>query len=254
MSSRVAIALTAGLAASVALACPTTAMGATADAVADGSVELLECTHGKRAADRNALFRAEMRQVPEGESMRMRFELRERVGRGAWRAVKAPGLGVWRYARPEVLSFAYRQRIAALKRGTAYRALVRFHWHDAAGALIERQAARSPVCRQRGPLPNVRVGGLERFPGPTADTVRYVVSVVNRGEVPARRVEVSLLVDGAEVDTRGIGTVAARSRREIAFVGPTCTSLIEVRLDPGEKLRELDERDNERSFPCAATG
>lgn len=248
MSSRASITLTAGLAAVAILACSTAA------AAADGSVDLLECTHGKRAVDRNALFRGEMRQLAEGQSMRMRFELSERVGRGAWRVVKAPGLGVWRYARPGVAGFAYRQRIAALARGTAYRALVTFQWHDADGMLIERQTASSPVCRQGGPLPNVRVGALERLAGPTPDTVRYVVSVVNKGAAAAPRLEVSLIVDGAEVDTRGMGKVAAHSRREIAFVGPACTNEIAVQLDPGDKLREVDKRDNARSFPCAETG
>jgi hypothetical protein len=253
MSSRVRIILAAGLAAVVASAC-SAAVASAAATTTYGSVELLECTHGKRAADRNALFRGEMRQLAEGETMRMRFDLSERVGRGSWRAVKAPGLGVWRYAQPDVARFAYRQRIEALQRGTAYRTTVTFQWHDAAGELVERQRATSPVCRQAGPLPNVRVGALERLPGPTAGTVRYVVSVVNKGTVPARRVEVALLVDGAEVDTRGMGKIGARSRREIAFVGPACTSAVVVELDPNATLRELDTRDNKRSFPCAETG
>ncbi|MDP9227503.1 MAG: hypothetical protein M3M99_00425, partial [Actinomycetota bacterium] len=76
-------------------------------------------------------------------------------------------------------------------------------------------------------------------------------SVVNKGAAAAPRLEVSLIVDGAEVDTRGMGKVAARSRREIAFVGPACTNEIAVQLDPGGKLRELDKRDNARSFACA---
>jgi hypothetical protein len=253
MHSHARITLATTLVAVAALACAASPAGAAVTS-SDGLVELLDCTHGKRAADRNALFRGEMRQVPEAATMRMRFNLSERVGRGSWRAVKAPGLGVWRYAQPDVARFAYRQRIEALRRGTAYRVTVTFQWHDAAGDLVERQRATSPVCRQAGPLPNVRVGSLERLPGPTAGTVRYVVSVVNRGTVPARRVEVSLLVDGAEVDTRGMGKIGARSRREIAFVGPDCTSAVVVELDPHATLRELDRRDNKRSFSCAETG
>lgn len=253
MSSHARTTSARALVALAALVCLAPPAGAAVTS-GEGSVELLECTHGKRAADRNALFRGEMRRLPEGATMRMRFDLSERVGRGSWRGVEAPGLGVWRDALPDVARFAYRQRIAALQRGTAYRATVTFQWHDAMGELIERQVATSPVCRQGGPLPNLRVGALERLPGPTAGTARYVVSVVNRGSVPARRVEVSLLVDGAEVDTRGIGKVGARSRREIAFVGPACTSVVAVELDPDAKLRELDRRDNERSFPCTETG
>ncbi|HEX2161156.1 MAG TPA: CARDB domain-containing protein [Thermoleophilaceae bacterium] len=252
MSSRVSIVLLAGLAAVVALACATASVSGAPAPAADGSVELLECERGKRVADRNALFRGEMSRLPDAASMRMRFELRERLGRNAWRAVEAPGLGVWRHARPDVARFAYRQRIAALARGTAYRVVVEFQWHDAAGMLIERQAARSPVCRQAGPLPNLRVAGLETLAGPTAETVRYVATVVNRGAAPARRLEIALRVDGAEVDTRGVRRVAAHARRDVAFVGPACARDVTVEVDPGDALRERNERDNARSFACAA--
>jgi hypothetical protein len=255
MTSHASIALTAALAGVAVLACSTVSAGSAAIPTAtDGAVELLECTHGKRAVDRNALFRGEMSQLPGTHDMAMRFELSERVGRGAWRGVTARGLGVWRYSRPGVSRFAYRQRIAALARGTAYRVGITFEWRDETATVIQRQAATSPVCRQGGPLPNVRVAGLERLPGPTPETVRYVVSVVNRGRAPAPGLEVALLVDGAEVDTREMGKVAARRRREVAFVGPACTSAIAVELDPGDKLRELDKRDNARSFACAQAG
>jgi hypothetical protein len=251
MSSRAQIAVVTSVAALAMVAAVTApAGGAPAAKASDSAVELIECTRGKRAADRSALFRGEMRQIPAGSAMRMRFQLTERIGRGAWRAVKAPGLELWRYARPRVGRFAYRQRIASLQPGTAYRVLVKFQWHDAAGMLIQRQAARSAVCRQGGQLPNVQVAALDRQPGPTADTARYVVSVLNSGGASAKRVDVSLLVDGAQVDTRRIGGIRAHRRREIAIVGPACASLVTVALDPGDSLRELEKRDNSRSFAC----
>jgi hypothetical protein len=217
----------------------------------DGSVELLECKRGKRAPDRNALFRGEMRSIAGSTAMRMRFQLGERVGRGPWRAVDAPALDIWRYARPGVGRFAYRQRIAALAQGTSYRVWVTFQWHDAAGEIVSRQAVRSAVCRQPGPLPNVRVGKLASSPGPTAGSVRYAVSIANSGGAPARRVEVRLSVDGSEVDTRRIG-IAAHGSREIGFVGPACVGEVTVEADPNANLREIDRRDNRRKFACPA--
>ncbi|HEX2071566.1 MAG TPA: CARDB domain-containing protein [Thermoleophilaceae bacterium] len=255
MSSHAPIAL-AGLVVAAALACatalPPAAAGATVTAK-DGAVELLECGRGKRVADRSALFRAEMRQVAGGDAMRMRFGLRERVGRGPWRAVKAPGLGVWRNARPDVSRFAYRQRIAALARGTAYRVRVEFQWHDTAGVPIDRQAAISPVCRQRGPLPDLGVAALERLPGPTPETARYVTWIVNRGAASAPRSEVALRIDGAEVDTYGMGRIAAGGRRQVAFVGPACMTEATVEADSTEVVRESNERDNLRSFDCGVS-
>jgi hypothetical protein len=251
MSSRAstAVALVAALAAIAVCTAP--AGGAPASTVPDSGVELVECKRGKRAVDRNALFRGEMRQIPNGTAMRMLFQLTERVGNGAWRADKAPGLETWRNARPGVGRFAYRQRIASLQPGTAYRVLVTFQWHDAAGMLIGRQSARSPACRQGGKLPNVRVAALDRSPGPTPDTSRYTVSVLNSGSVVAKRVAVSLSIDGAQVDTRAMGNIGAHRRREIAFIGPACSALVTVAVDPNDALRESDERDNRRSFPCS---
>jgi hypothetical protein len=253
MSSRVPLA--SATVAAVLAAAPIAAGAAPAPigpaATSDTSAELVECLRGKRVGDRSALFRGEMRQVEGASAMRMRFQLGERVGRGGWRVVKAPGLGVWRTAAPGVLRFAYRQRIAGLQRGTAYRVGIVFQWQDSAGATVARQVARSPVCRQRGPLPNVRVGRrLEQSPGPTPGTVRYVVAVVNVGGAPARGVDVRLSVDGAEVDTRRLVRVGAHSRRAVAFVGPACAGAVAVDLDPAAKLRELDTRDNSRSFAC----
>jgi hypothetical protein len=251
MGLRVVSTVTATVAALALLVGWSAASSGAATAVAtEASVDLLECNHGRRSASRNALFRGEMRQLPNGAAMRMRFELEERVGRGDWRAVAAPGLRVWRDAKPGIGVFAYRQRIAGLQKGTTYRVKVVFQWRDASGTPIAKQSARSSACRQGGQLPNLRVGRLERFPGPTLDTVRYVAAIVNGGRGIARRVQVSLLVDGAEVDTHGIGTLRGRSRREVGFVGPACANLVTVRADPADKLRESNEQDNVRSFAC----
>jgi hypothetical protein len=253
MSPRLPSAVATAVAALALLAgwgTPEAASGVTT--TARGSVELLDCNRGKRAVDRDALFRGEMRQVAGGAAMRMRFDLQERFGRGDWTAVDAPGLELWRDAKPGIARFAYRQRIAALQRGTAYRVVVTFQWHDAGGALIAKHAARSPACRQPGRLPNLRVGRVDRLPGPTAGTARYVVSVLNRGKAAARKVRVSLLIDGAEVDSRGMGTIKAGARREIGFTAPVCASLITVEVDPLGSVREIDERDNARSFACPA--
>jgi hypothetical protein len=251
MSPRLSSTVTATVAA-LALLVGWSADAASAATAPEGTAELLECNRGKRTIDRNALFRGEMRQIPGGAAMRMRFDLQERVGRGAWAPVAAPGLELWRNAKPGIGRFVYRQRIEALQPGTRYRVAITFQWHDAAGMPIAKHVARSPVCRQPGPLPNLRVGRIERFPGPTADTARYVVTVLNKGKAAAKKVRVSLRVDGAEIDSRGMGTLKAGTRREIGFTGPACATLIGVVVDPLGTVRELDESDNARSFACPA--
>jgi CARDB len=220
-----------------------------------GSAELIECTHGKQAKERRATFRGEMTQLSGPETplrMQMRFALSERVGRGAWVGLKAPGIGVWREARPGIVRFAYRQRVVALQKGTSYRALVEFRWLSADGKVVRRESERSPVCRQPGKLPNLKVrDSIAIRPGPTESTRRYAVKVGNTGTATAQRVELTLLVDGAEVDTRTIGRLKRGDRRTVTFVGPPCLSRVEVRIDPHAAIREIAERDNTMSTACA---
>jgi len=253
MSSRLPIglaALVATVASGLAWSPDSGAAGGGARAAADGSVELVECNRGRRAADRSALFRGEMRRIAGAAGMRMRFALAERVGRGPWRAVQAPGLDSWRVARPGVALFAYRQRVAALAPGTGYRATVVFQWLDAAGAPIARQTARSATCRQGGALPELTVRRVAVDAGPTDDTARYRVVVVNRGRAPAAGVGVELSVDGAAVDTLTVGRLPARARRRVTFFGPRCLEELSVDVDPDGRIREHQKRDNLRVFGC----
>jgi hypothetical protein len=224
---------------------------ATAPVPGAAAVQLLDCSSGKRASSRSALFRGSMAQVPGGRTMRMRFQLGERIGRGIWRSVSAPGLGTWHASHAGVAQFAYRQRIDALQRGTAYRVHVTFEWHDEQGTRLARDVKRSKACRQPGRLPNLHPrGGVLLAPGPTPDTRRYVVQVRNAGLAIARGVEVRLRVDGAEVDVRSIGSLRSGQVRRLRFHAPVCVRSVAVDVDPHDRVRELTESDNSRRMRC----
>src|SRR5690349_7902076 len=255
MSSRVPIAATVlALAALVAFDVPD-GVGRTAPlAAGSGAVELVECTRGKQAKDRQVVFRAHMRQIADGAQMQLRFQLSEKVGRGSWTAVEAPGIGVWRAARPDIKRFAYRQRVVALQKGTSYRVDVEFRWLSATGKEIRHESARSPLCRQPGKLPNPKIRAITAKPGPTDNTERYVVKIANSGTVTASRVEVTLLVDGAEVDTLTVGRLNGGARRTLHFLGPVCAGRVEARIDPQGSIREVSERDNVVRGACPARG
>lgn len=237
-----AVALAAGPAANARPPAPSQPDAAT--------VELLDCDRARAA--RETTFRGTMVQQPGGTSMRMRFRLLERVARGRWRPVRAPGLGVWRESRPGIERFVYSQRVAGLAPATAYRVRVSFRWHDAAGRRLAAAERRSRPCRQPGRLANLRARGLTVEPGPTADTARYRVRLVNAGRVPARDVRVRLVVDGAEVDLLPVGGLRRGERRVLRMIGPACRGRAELALDPGDAIRETREDDNVAVLDCAA--
>ena len=61
-----------------------------------------------------------------------------------------------------------------------------YRWYDEDGRLIRRAKRRSAVCRQPGPLPNLRVRGVTATPI-DAQTVRYAVQIVQPRERPGGR-------------------------------------------------------------------
>lgn len=215
------------------------------------SAQLVECKRGKQATVRRAIFRGEMTQVAGATRMTMRFSLHRRVGSEQWRGVAVPGIDQPHEARPGVTRFAYRQRVLNLDKGMSYRAAIDFRWYAADGAEVRREIVRSPVCRQPGKLPNPKIRDtIKVADGPTPETRRYVVRIGNTGRVTVANVMLRLSVDGAEVDTRRIGRLAAGQRRSVGFVGPVCRTAVEARLDPDDLIPEIFERDNLMRDPC----
>jgi hypothetical protein len=252
VSSRTPIAVTTlALLALPALDAPSGASAA-ARTSANVSADVVECVRGKQAKNRQAVFRGQMKQTGDGARMQMRFALAEKVGSSRWTGVKAPGIGVWHEARPGVATFAYRQRVVALQKGTSYRAVVHFRWLAPNGSTVRREVSKSPVCRQPGRLPNLKVrDSVSTEPGPTAETLRYAVKVGNTGYATATDVEVRLLVDGAEIDTLVLRRLKPGDRRVVRFVGPICGGEVKALIDPNRRVRELSERDNLIRTPCS---
>ena len=215
-------------------------------------VRVAECSRGPAAIDRHATFRATMRRVAGAERMSMRIALQERVGDGAFRTVKAPGLGTWRSSLPGVRRFSHRQRVLALAEGSSYRAMVGFRWYDPDGELVRRARRRSRPCGQPGVLANLAVlrigGGLPPATAPRA--YAYTVRVVNRGRASAHRFGVRLAVDGGIVDTQSVAPLAPAEARELSFTGPACERSLTARADPEDVVREASERDNVLAAPC----
>jgi hypothetical protein len=211
------------------------------------TAKVVECSRGLTPAERLAVFRAAARRVGDTDRMWIKFKLQERAGGGRFRAVVAPGLGVWRKSRSGVRRFSVRQRVLALAEGAAYRVAVQFRWYDADGRLLRRAQRLSPACKQ-GSLPNLRV---TRVGGRLVNgTVRYAVDVVNRGRTASTPTTLALSVDGAVVDTPVLGALAAGETRRMFVNGPACTGSVTARVDPGDVVAEANERDNSRTVAC----
>ncbi len=215
------------------------------------AVGVTGCSTGPDVEDRFVEFRGAMSQVPGSETMWMRFALQERLGDRPFARVRLLGIGVWRKSRPGVTRFVHRQQVTELAEGSEYRARVQFRWYDADGTVVRRLVRRSPSCRQDGELPDlvvrqIRVNAVKRSP----EIHRYELRVANRGSAAATGAEVSLVIDGAAVDTVAVGSLEPGEARQVFVNGPACARAARAEADPADTVIESSESDNVRRARC----
>jgi len=198
-----------------------------------------------------AAFSARMRQVPGASRMAMRFKLLEQTGPNAIRRVKVPGLRRWRFSKPGVRTFSYRQGFRNLPENASHRVVVSFRWLSADGTLVQRTSRRSPRCRQFVRLPNL-VAKIQAVIPTMPGVVRYQALVSNRGRASASSVPVRLTVDGKVVDTVTIASLAPGEQRSVVIRGPECHQVVRLEADPDKSIAESSDLDNAHELSCPA--
>jgi hypothetical protein len=212
------------------------------------SVKLAECS----IENHSAAFYARMQQLPGASRMAMRFTLLEETGADTVKRVKVPGLRRWRFSKPGVKAFAYRQGFRNLPENASHRVRVDFRWYDAAGNEVERARRRSPRCRQFIELPNLVARITAILPTQVPGVVRYEATVRNSGKAAATGVPVRLTVDGKVVDTVTLASLAPGEVRSVAIRGPQCHRLVRLEADPEKVIAESSDEDNIFELNCAA--
>jgi hypothetical protein len=86
---------------------------------------------------------ARMRRIVGTRVMSLRYGLERRnPGQRGFHPIHVRGLGAWEYWERD-RQWWYRQPVEGLHRGASYRAVVRFHWHDAKRKLLATAVRRS---------------------------------------------------------------------------------------------------------------
>jgi hypothetical protein len=113
------------------------------------SASLVQCLTTGEQAERSATFSGEMTAIAGATRMSMRVELLERMpGQTSYRAVSAPGLGVWRVSDPGVGVYKYVKQVTNLSAPADYKGLIGFRWQGAHGHTIKRDERRTRRCSQ----------------------------------------------------------------------------------------------------------
>ena len=215
------------------------------------SARVAACEAGDAGETRNATFLGRMRATAGTDRMAMRFTLMERFGDERLHPVDFPELRAWRFSKPGVRDFRFKQTVTGLQGGGEYRTRVEFRWLDDDGNLLRKARRTSGACRLAGELPNLRAGAPTASAGPEGTSV-YVVPVRNEGKAAAQGVAVELFVDGAATNVVQIDSVAPGETREVRFSGPACTRRLRVVVDPNDTVKERAESDNVTAAPCPA--
>jgi CARDB len=212
---------------------------------APASVKVADCS----ADESSAAFYARMRTVPDADRMWLRFTIEEKHG-GAYERLRARGLSSWHKSKPGVAAFGYRQTVRGLQPGGAYRAKVSFRWYSATGELLERTRKTSRACRQFDEVPNLTSSVGDWAPTKVPGVVRYVMRVANTGAAAAVDFDARLSVDGGVVDTVTIASLEPGASRDVAVLGPECTSSVSSIADPDGVIVESVEDDNADTENC----
>lgn len=213
-------------------------------------VKVVECRTGKVPELRTATFEGTVRSVKGASRMAMRFQLREQTpGASSPQTVKAPDLMPWRRSRSGVKAFSYSQTVKGLASGVTYSVNVQYRWFNSAGKIIRRAERDSGTCVQDGDLPNLVLGAVKSAPGSVDGTAVYTVQVGNTGQGDAQSLTVSLIADGAHIDTRTIDGLEAGEFTTVKFTGPYCRRLRAV-VDRGQTVPETVESDNDLRARC----
>lgn len=221
--------------------------------VQQASVSVESCHHADSSAGRSATFVASVRTTAGTRSMGVRLDLQRRHSPGeSWRTVHAAGLGQWHRSEPGVDIFRYRKLVTNLTGPASYRAVARFRWYGANGAVIGRAKRSSATCRQPDPRPDLLASDLVVQPGATPDRSRYVITLRNRGRQAAGQFQAIVYVDGRREGSVAVPDLAGDTREAITVEGARCGvgSSVLVVLDPDDHVDESQESNNTTRFAC----
>jgi CARDB len=210
------------------------------------------CHPSDDVGERFATFVGQMQAVKGTYRMAMHFSLLEKLEAPSFEPVALSELRPWRRSKKGASSFIYTQRVTALRNGGTYRMRVQFRWYGTDGKVFKTKTARSGVCHQPAPLPNLEVSSITAKPALTPGNAAYTITVQNDGTGAAGAVDVALKVDGGTAATGQIASIAPGKSGTVNITAPACTGFVRVAVDPRGRIKETNETDNVLVSACPA--
>jgi CARDB protein len=249
------LAIIAALGASVLAAAAPALAGSAPHAASTPRARLLSCQHAAAQGDRFMTVQGAMRTRTGAARMGIRFDLLQRRPGLRSQAIAAPGLGVWNVSDVDRTAFRYTKRIENLPAPASYRVVVRFRWYNAKGAVVGRARRITRACRQPDYRPELRLRNPTAQPAGQPGVFQYAVGVLNSGRTAAANFDVALTVNGAQRGLQTLEELLPGARQRVTFTAARCQpgDLVTFVVDPDGRVDEVDETDDQLSFPCPAS-
>jgi hypothetical protein len=208
--------------------------------------------------EHTATFRGGSRAFGRARTLQMRFTLQSRSPSAPQWADSGPpeGFDEWATANAGVTHYIVDKTVTELVDGASYRAVVRFRWRNARGAVVAHAVKRTPVCRQPDARANLQVTHISVKPGTDADSRSYLVRVINGGDSEAPIFSSGLQVNGVQLGRQSTtAPLVEGDDTLLTFSGPPCEtgSSLVATADTGAQVDEANEMDNALTAPCPAT-
>ena len=203
-------------------------------------------------------FSASMPALPDSGAqarMAVRFELQQRGGGRGWLPViGVPSFNQWEQSQPGRPGFVVTKKVKGLPVGGAYRAVVRFRWLDAQGAVVRVAKRITHVCLQPDTRPDLVPIAPAIVPATRSDLVVYRITVKNKGRGNAAPSAVTVEVNGTVQPAQRIDPLDPKATTVVTFQAPRCTTgtVVRFRVDAEDELAEINERDNVLERRCVA--
>lgn len=215
-----------------------------ASSAGQASVKVRACRSSAYYAERDVEFRLRMYRlnVAGPQELQIKVEAWRKLKEdNKYRRLKIPGLSAPTTAK-DPAAMIYQRDVAIKNVETAahYRARAIFQWRNPdTGALLAKKVVRSKSCRQKLPLPHLRIKQIRSLPIAGMRSIAHTITVVNSGRSEALAVPVAVVVDGGTPVFASIESIGPRQVKDVTIDAPVCTAAAYAQLDPLRTLVRL---------------
>jgi hypothetical protein len=209
------------------------------------------CHTDTSAANRYAIFAAELTSVPGTLTMSVEFTLQQHSG-GRFVAVSgAPGFDVWVTSKRGVAIFNYSHEVTQLPAPGSFRVNIHARWIGRKHHVVRTAELASPICVEPLAAPDLQIGAVAHQHA-AGGQLTWSVQVANAGTVAASAFQVTLAVGADALPPASVSGLAPGANVAVQFNGPACArgAQLTAVADPSGAISEPADTKRTKTLTC----